>query len=176
MRPTEFLINLFSRYSAVEPSSMASLKQELNTGYINIINQMEAKKTRNAPIEKKLEETAKQLDGLDEHNPQYGEKLLEFEKLQRQIENPTIMERVIAFFEKPYVRLALMIGFILASRWIAKKITEKKDDKEELEEEAENQQRFYPNPPPHPYQPWGAYPPPPPPSGYYYPEHQHRGK
>ncbi|RQO68522.1 hypothetical protein DBR40_19975 [Pedobacter sp. KBW01] len=162
MRVIEFATNLFMRYAPTASESMASLKDELNRGYINILNQMEIKKDKNNEITAKAEGIKKELDGLDVHTPEYANKLKEFQDLHFELEKPTFMERVVTFFEKPYVKLGLMVAFIFASRYIAKKLTQK--DEPKIEDIEENPvQNFsghpqYGNYPPVPPQYWGYSP------------------
>lgn len=168
MRITEFATNLFMRYAPVASESMASLKDELNRGYINILNEMETKDQKNNSIKVKANSIKEQLSGLDEHSPEYANKLKEFEDLHFELEKPTVMERVVTFFEKPYVKLALMVAFIFASRYIAKKLTQKEEEKPDEIEDLPNQgfqgqPQFGGYPPVHPqywnYNPYGSNPP-----------------
>lgn len=165
MRITEFATNLFSRYAPVASESMAQLKDELNRGYINILNEMETKSQKNNSIKIKANSIKKELDLMDEHTPEYNAKLKEFEELHFELERPTLMERVVTIFEKPYVKLALMVAFIFLSRYIAKKLTQKEEKEQEEIDEVGKQpfygqpQYGYPAPPPYPYAPYGYNPP-----------------
>jgi len=168
VRITEFAINLFQRYAPVASDSMGELKLALGNNYQKILSEMETKENKNKTIEQKADKISKELDELDVHSPEYEKKVIEFEQLHDELESKTVMEKVVSFLEKPMTRLVIMVLFIVASRWIAKKITEKKEDKsldDEMAEQPNFQQQYYQQPPN--WQPFGQ--------GYGYPPQSQNG-
>lgn len=169
MRLPEFLINLFTRYAPVEKTTLANLQIEISNIYMKNLNNAEEKTAENAKIEEKLNVLETELKGLDEHTPEYEKKLFEFETLESKLNEPTIFEKIVAFLDKPAVRLFLLISFVFVSRYISKKLTEVKEDKKQDDDFEENEQSHHQNNPPPYYQaPWQPY-------GYgYVPPHQYQ--
>jgi|GEM_PF-4137268 len=152
MRLPEFLINLFTRYAPVEQVTLSNLKVELSNIYMKNLDVATAKADKAKELEQKLDIVEKEIESLDPHTPEYEKKVIEFETIKMQIEEPTLLEKVISWLDKPIVRMVLMISFVFVSRWIAKKLTEVKEDKKEQEPEDE---QIYNYPPPPPYYPYG---------------------
>lgn len=163
----EMILNTFSRLSPANADSIADLKIQLGRVYSNSLNEMATKAQKNNQIDVEQSKLEEILKNTDEHAPEYSDTLLKFEKLEEQRSKLTLMEKTLSFLEKPYVRLAMMIAFIFISRWVTKKITEKKEDKIEEEEFAQNGQQFGQPFPPYGYQqpyypnynPYGSHPP-----------------
>lgn len=154
----EFFIGLLQRVAPVGQDSIASLKVAVIEQYNRNINQSIMKTNKNQKIMAEMDKLANELDGLDPHTPEHAEKLSAFQKLDAQLERPTLVERMLTFFDKPMVKIGLMALFALASWWITKKLTQKKEEKDLDEVEPngfQQQQGFYPPQPPYPYQPYG---------------------
>lgn len=160
MRLPEFLINLFTRYAPVEKETLANLRIELTNLYMNHLNKASEKEQTAKAVEPEILALEKELEGMDEHTPEYEKKLFELEELESKIEDKSILEKAVEWLDKPLVRAILLISFVFVSRFIAKKLTEVKEDKEkDKEQEFEEQQNFNPYPPAH-WQPYGYGQPP----------------
>lgn len=156
MRLPEMLLTTVQRYVPIAKEDLAVLKGELTDKYLNILNSLKMKDEKNAPIEKEIEQIEKEIEDLDPHSPDFGEKLDKIEQLTQKLSKKTIFERVIAFLEKPLVRVLLMIGFLIFSRWLIKKLTEKpKEDEPETDEQQDVPPQFFNNG----WNPYGNQPP-----------------
>jgi len=141
MRITEFAINIIHKWGFVSKDSLATLNVQLSEGYMDKLNSQKLKVEKNEMLKEKLNAVEIKLDETDEHSPEYKQHLFEFEKIKRQIDEPTIVEKIIAYLDKPMVRLALVILFAVVSRYIAKKVMgiDKDDEDRESEHESQNQ-------------------------------------
>lgn len=168
MRLPEFITTIFTKYAPVSEETLASLKIELTNFYMKNLSTLEEKEKVNKGLQEKAETIELELQNMDEHTPEYEKKLFELEDIQDRIKNPSFLERIVAWFEHPMVRLALMVSCVFISRWVAKKLTEVKQPKEVETEEEQAQGYGQGMPyqyPPH-YNPYGYGYMPPPPSSY----------
>ncbi len=152
MRLPEMLVTTLERYIPINKQDLAVLRGELTDRYLNINNSIKMKNEKNAPVLKEIEEVNQTLDGLDPHSPEYQEKLLKMEILTKKLEEKTLLEKTVGFLEKPIVRVLLMVGFLIFSRWLIKRLTEKPKETEEPENEEIPQQQ-----PPFFNQSWNPY-------------------
>lgn len=155
MRLPEMLLTTVQRYVPIAKEDLAVLKGELTDKYLNIINSIKMKEEKDAPIKKEIEQIEKEIESLDPHSPDFGDKLDKIDKLTEKLSKKTIFEKAISFLEKPLVRVVLMIGFLIFSRWLIKKLTEKpKEDEPEVDDTVDNSQPFFNQG----YNPYGSHP------------------
>jgi hypothetical protein len=167
MRITDFLINLFTKYAPVDSTTISELKVKLNNEYMEKVSKAQSKAKDNEQLENELLELSKQLESLKPDDPNRVKIEFEIDKIEEQIQEPTLIEKTLSFFEKPIVRAALIILFAIISRWIAKKLTQKTEEKPEEEE--------YPQPEQPSFYPYGQYYPPyPPQQGFQQPSQRYR--
>lgn len=130
MRLPEMLVNGLERFIPINKQDLAVLKGELTNKYFDIINSIKMKEDKNAPVQQEIDKIEKEIEGLDPHAPEFEEKLNQIDKLADRLAKKSLLEKTVIFLEKPLVRVGLMIAFLIFSRWLFKKMTEKPKDGE----------------------------------------------
>ena len=161
MRITEFATQLFIKFAPVSNETVANLNSQLSSYYTLHLNTMSEKIEKNADLAKKAEAQKKVIESLPLGSPEREKEVFRFTELQDQFEKPTLIEKVIAFVDKPLVRVLLLVSFAFVARYLAKKLSSPAvpEKEEELEEPTQYQPNGFKGQPFYNYPPQYAYPP-----------------
>lgn len=168
MNIVDYLTGLGGKFALVDASTIKGLQIQLNDEYVETLDRYKNKIKMNDQIKFEMETLDKELNtAVEAGNEEVGRDIAyRMKQLTGKIENPTLVEKACNFFNKPYVRLALLLSFGIVSALLARFILKKSraTDEEEREETNDYQggqyQNYppmygYPTPPPYPYQPYG---------------------
>lgn len=167
MNIVDFLTKLGEKFAPVDASTIKGVQIQLTDDYVESIENYKRKIKMNDQIKFEMENLNTDLErAVEGNNPEAGKAIAEqIAQLNGKIQKPTIIEKACHFFDRPYVKLLLLLSFGLVSALVAKYLLNKSKAKDEdLEEEPDNFNNQggnyppmygYPTLPPYPYQPFG---------------------
>lgn len=155
-----FVTKLGEKFAPVDASVIKTLQIQLTDEYNVTLKKYLQKMEKNDVIKFEIESNEKELDrAIEQGNEQEGKDIAyRINQLKKEIQKPSLFERGVWFFDKPWVKLVLLLSFGLVSALIARRILGKKKVEEEpLDEPNEGYAQGYPNHPPY-YPPYPPYP------------------
>jgi len=163
-----FITRLGENYAPTDPGVVTDLRIQLTDGYNKVLDVYREKKEKNSMLEFEMEKLNKDRLAAREAGDYEAAKEIadRMSELKRECElsKPTLVERSLAFLDRPYVRLALLVSFGIVSALLARWLNRRRRDDDDDERDGRGggpapAGGYYPPPPgyaPYPYAPYGG--------------------
>jgi len=153
MQVSEFIIKLGQRFTPITQADATTLQFQIESFFKNITNQAMAKLEENKKIENKVNNLNFELESnvSDDQKKQIADNIKQLNESKAVL---TVKEKACLFFEKPIVKIGLVLAFALISKIIVNRLANK--GKDNVDDEQDNQPQH------NGYNPYGYYYPYPP--------------
>jgi|GEM_PF-3174332 len=159
-----FVTKLGEKFAPVDAGVVKTLQIQLTDDFNRILENYRAKKERNRIMAIEFERMSDELDRANEAGKVEEGKDIAYrmQEVKKGVEKPTLVELACAFFDRPWVKLALLLSFGIVSALIARRLVGRKKEDEEGgypdggQDGAGSPPPYgYPPYPPYPYAPYG---------------------
>jgi len=157
-----FVTKLGEKFAPVDAGVVKTLQIQLTDDFNRTLENYRAKKERNRIMAIEFEKMKDELDRANEAGKvEEGRDIAyRMQEVKKSVEKPTLVELACDFFDRPWVKLALLLSFgvvsaLIARRLAGKRRAEEEDDYPDRDGAGPPPPYGYPPYPPYPYAPYG---------------------